>query len=102
MLGDDEVWLKISLSCDMMKLTVSSNAWYRVRPTVVRDPSSSRSFVQFQYPVAPGDQDGGWMVPPKEDAPPADAKTAKLDTFSLGEIAKHNKMVCCLTKSLSL
>lgn len=86
----------------MMKLTVSSNAWYRVRPTVVRDPSSSRSFVQFQHPVAPGDQDGGWMVPPKEDAPPADAKTAKLDTFSLGEIAKHNKMVCCLTKSLSL
>ncbi|KAI0746771.1 hypothetical protein C8Q80DRAFT_795793 [Daedaleopsis nitida] len=69
-----------------------NNSWYRVRPNLFRDDSTSRSVLQFQHPVAPLDEAGGWMIPPKEEATPPSVPSKKLPTFSLAEIAKHNKM----------
>ena len=47
--------------------------------------------VQFQHPVAPGNEEGGWMQPPKEQEAQNQDKSNDLKTFSLEEIAKHNK-----------
>ncbi|KAI0325977.1 hypothetical protein GY45DRAFT_1374345 [Cubamyces sp. BRFM 1775] len=67
-----------------------NNAWYRVRPRIVQDEKTLFPVIQFQHPVAPGNEEGGWMIPPKDDD--SDAKNANdnLKTFSLDEIAKHN------------
>lgn len=72
-----------------------SDAWYRVRPKMVQDPETSMPAVQFQHPVAPGNGEGGWMVPPKEEQGRDNGKS-DLKTFSLEEIAKHNKQVRAL------
>ncbi|KAI0701790.1 hypothetical protein C8Q76DRAFT_242105 [Earliella scabrosa] len=69
-----------------------NNAWYRVRPKVVQDPETSLPVIQFQHPVAPGNGEGGWMIPPKEEQGEGGGKS-DLKTFSLEEIAKHNKEV---------
>ncbi|KAI0659447.1 hypothetical protein C8Q70DRAFT_1053815 [Cubamyces menziesii] len=67
-----------------------NNAWYRVRPRILQDEKTFLPVVQFQHPVAPGNDEGGWMIPPVDDD--ADAKNGNnnLKTFSLDEIAKHN------------
>ncbi|OJT12411.1 Nitrate reductase [NADH] 1 [Trametes pubescens] len=71
-----------------------NNSWYRVRPNVInRDPETSRCVVRFQHPVAPLDEEGGWMVP--SEAPRLenhDNPAHVLPTFSLEEVAKHDKM----------
>ncbi|KAI0761830.1 hypothetical protein BD413DRAFT_485296 [Trametes elegans] len=71
----------------------NSNSWYRVRPNIITEPEEYPRIVRFQHPVAPLDEEGGWMISPEgsnstngsnEDTPP-------LPEFSLAEIAKHNK-----------
>lgn len=62
---------------------------------MVQDPETSMPAVQFQHPVAPGNGEGGWMVPPKEEQGRDNGKS-DLKTFSLEEIAKHNKQVRAL------
>ncbi|OJT14472.1 Nitrate reductase [NADH] 1 [Trametes pubescens] len=66
-----------------------NNAWYRVRHRVVQDEETALPVLQFQHPVAPGNDEGGWMKPPKveESAP---KQNDKLKTFSLEEISKHS------------
>ncbi|RDX54486.1 hypothetical protein OH76DRAFT_1461500 [Lentinus brumalis] len=69
---------------------MTCNSWYRVRPNIVQDPDTMLPAVEFQHPVAPGNGEGGWMVPPKEQQPDQSGKAGDLKTFSLEEIAKHN------------
>ena len=57
--------------------------------------------IQFQHPVAPGNGEGGWMIPPEEKQGEAGGKS-DLKTFSLEEIAKHNKEVRALVTVLFL
>ncbi|KAI0746770.1 hypothetical protein C8Q80DRAFT_1105703 [Daedaleopsis nitida] len=66
-----------------------NNAWYRVRPRMMQDPDTSLPAIQFQHPVAPGNGEGGWMEPPKDQQSEGNDKS-DLKTFSLEEIAKHN------------
>ncbi|KAL7280444.1 hypothetical protein ACG7TL_005374 [Trametes sanguinea] len=70
-----------------------NNSWYRVRPSVTLDPATGGRVVRFQHPVAPLDEDGGWMTSPEPAVHhDSDARTAALPQFSLEEIAKHNKL----------
>lgn len=58
------------------------------------DSNSTLSAVLFRHPVAPLDEEGGWMPPPKEDADAkSNAGSEKLKIYSLEEIAKHDKKV---------
>ncbi|RPD65482.1 hypothetical protein L227DRAFT_540273 [Lentinus tigrinus ALCF2SS1-6] len=68
-----------------------NNAWYRVRSNVIHDPNTPVSILQFQHPVAPGEAAGGWMKPPADEAPQTNDSLSKLPTYSLEEIAKHDK-----------
>ncbi|KAI0358306.1 hypothetical protein OH77DRAFT_1581746 [Trametes cingulata] len=72
---------------------ITCNSWYRVRPNIIHDSEASTRTVRFAHPVAPLDEEGGWMVStePARTESTIDASTA-LRTFSLEEIAKHNKM----------
>ncbi|KAI0717397.1 hypothetical protein C8T65DRAFT_717276 [Cerioporus squamosus] len=67
-----------------------NNCWYRVRPKIVQTPDTMLPAVEFQHPVAPGNEEGGWMVPPKEQQEDQGNQAGDLKTFSLEEIAKHN------------
>ncbi|KAI0630736.1 hypothetical protein C8Q77DRAFT_1062963 [Trametes polyzona] len=69
-----------------------NNSWYRVRPSVVRDPGSGgiRS-IRFQHPVAPLDEDGGWMISPDVPQDTSGESVDALPSFSLEEIARHDK-----------
>lgn len=69
-----------------------SNAWYRVRHRVVQDEKTALPVLQFQHPVAPGNDEGGWMKPPKVEES-ASKPNEKLKTFSLEEISKHSSKV---------
>ncbi|KAI0369801.1 hypothetical protein BV20DRAFT_996285 [Pilatotrama ljubarskyi] len=70
-----------------------NNSWYRVRPNSIHEPGTSARIVRFAHPVAPLDEEGGWMTSaePSRTESTHDPSTA-LRTFSLEEIAKHNKM----------
>lgn len=52
--------------------------------------------LQFQHPVAPGNDEGGWMKPPKVEET-ASTGNEKLKTFSLEEISKHSTKVCTVS-----
>ncbi|KAI0831873.1 hypothetical protein BC628DRAFT_1310601 [Trametes gibbosa] len=72
---------------------ITCNAWYRVRPTVIRNAETSRHVIRFQHPVAPLEEEGGWMV--SSEAPKMETHTqsvSALSAFSLEEIAKHDKI----------
>ncbi|KAI0073788.1 hypothetical protein K474DRAFT_1602723 [Panus rudis PR-1116 ss-1] len=67
------------------------NAWYRVRPKITQDPRGSLQFVQFQHPVAPGNEVGGWMEPPEAQVNAGtEAVSSSIKSISLDEVAKHN------------
>lgn len=69
-----------------------SNAWYRVRHRVVQDEETALPVLQFQHPVAPGNDEGGWMKPPKVEESTSQ-RNENLKTFSLEEISKHSTKV---------
>ncbi|KAH9893279.1 hypothetical protein C8Q73DRAFT_827907 [Cubamyces lactineus] len=69
-----------------------SNSWYRVRPNVSRDPISTGIVVQFQHPVAPLEEEGGWMKSSELSAPTHVDESPGLRRFSLDEVAKHDKL----------
>lgn len=73
-----------------------SNAWYRVRHRVVQDEKTALPVLQFQHPVAPGNDEGGWMKPPKVEES-ASKQHGNLKTFSLEEISKHGTKVCTVS-----
>ncbi|KAL1944973.1 hypothetical protein VTO73DRAFT_2593 [Trametes versicolor] len=66
-----------------------NNAWYRVRHRVVQDEETALPVLQFQHPVAPGNDEGGWMKPPIVEES-ASKRNENLKTFSLEEISKHS------------
>lgn len=72
-------------------LRAFSNSWYRVRHTLEEDPESGGPVVRFIHPVAPGNGGGGWIKPAEE--PKSEDSKGTEKTFSLEEIAKHNKKV---------
>ena len=78
-----------------------SNAWYRLKPKITTDPETHRPVVQFQHPVAPGNVEGGWMVPPKEQQNATNDETKDMKTFSLEEIMKHYNEVGRILPELS-
>ena len=63
-----------------------------MRPKIVQDPDTRLPAVEFEHPVAPGNEEGGWMKPPKDQQADHSRKD-DLKTFSLEEIAKHNSKV---------
>ncbi|KAI9062568.1 hypothetical protein FKP32DRAFT_806572 [Trametes sanguinea] len=69
-----------------------NNSWYRVRLKITLDPPSGARVIHFQHPVAPLDEDGGWMTSSEPAVFRSDERIATLPTFSLEEIAKHNKL----------
>ncbi|CDO68387.1 hypothetical protein BN946_scf184815.g34 [Trametes cinnabarina] len=74
---------------------ITCNSWYRVRPNVRVSPVTGSRIVRFQHPVAPLEEEGGWMKSlDSEDAPHQtyDERIGALPKFSLEEIAKHDKM----------
>ncbi|CDO69334.1 hypothetical protein BN946_scf184746.g15 [Trametes cinnabarina] len=67
-----------------------NNAWYRVRPNVIEDAKTILPVLQFQHPVAPGNEEGGWMTPRHDNGDEGQNVVGNLKTYSLEEIAKHN------------
>ena len=61
----------------------------------MQNPDTRLPAVEFEHPVAPGNEEGGWMNPP-EDQQEDHSQEGDLKTFSLEEIAKHNKEVRAL------
>lgn len=58
------------------------------------DPETGKTALQFMHPVAPGQDDSGWMKPNPADEQPTNEKTTGDERiFSLEEIAKHNTKV---------
>ncbi|KAH9947340.1 Oxidoreductase, molybdopterin-binding domain-containing protein [Amylocystis lapponica] len=68
-----------------------NNSWYRIRPSLITDPETKQSVIHFRHPVAPGPAEGGWMKPNKEDKLASQSDSRSDKTFSLEEIAKHDK-----------
>lgn len=71
-----------------------SNSWYRLRPSIVQDSETKEAAVQFKHPVAPGNDDSGWMKPNPADADDDGGSGSGDDrVLSLEEIAKHDKRI---------
>ncbi|KAI0819144.1 hypothetical protein BC628DRAFT_1404234 [Trametes gibbosa] len=70
-------------------LGMMNNAWYRVRPGVMQDEATRLPLLHFRHPVAPGNEEGGWMKT-RANTDVKSHKNEKLMTFSLEEIATHN------------
>jgi hypothetical protein len=86
---------KVLTSCLPLALP-SSLSQYRVRSTLIFDPSSKQPSIQFKHPVAPGCVEGGWMKPNAVETIKAEAAAAAADDskeFSLEEVEKHNSEV---------
>ncbi|KAI0327001.1 hypothetical protein GY45DRAFT_48029 [Cubamyces sp. BRFM 1775] len=69
-----------------------NNSWYRVRPNVCRDVNTAGIVVRFRHPVAPLEEEGGWMKSPEPPAAPHADENHGLQRFSLDEVAKHDKV----------
>ncbi|EJF63681.1 hypothetical protein DICSQDRAFT_101612 [Dichomitus squalens LYAD-421 SS1] len=67
-----------------------NNAWYRLKPKITTHPETHRPVVQFQHPVAPGNVDGGWMQPPKEQQDEGNNGAKDMKEYSLEEVMKHD------------
>ncbi len=70
-----------------------SNAWFRLKPKITADPKTRRSVIQFQHPVSPGNNEGGWMARPAKGKEYGGNEGKDLKTFSLEEIGKHHNEV---------
>jgi len=68
-----------------------NNSWYRVRPSLITDSETKQPAIYFRHPVAPGQAEGGWMTPNKEDELASQSDNSSGKTFSIEEIEKHNK-----------
>ena len=62
-----------------------------MRPRVVQEAGTALPIVEFQHPVAPGIDEGGWMKPPVTEV--REDKGTPVKTFSLEEVAKHDNKV---------
>ncbi|OCH87284.1 hypothetical protein OBBRIDRAFT_827798 [Obba rivulosa] len=68
-----------------------NNAWYRVRSMLETHPETLEPVIHFRHPVAPGNEEGGWMTPNPEDERTEESGGQSDKEFSLEEISKHNK-----------
>ncbi|EIN07313.1 hypothetical protein PUNSTDRAFT_121467 [Punctularia strigosozonata HHB-11173 SS5] len=75
-------------------LGMMNNAWYRVKLGVMS--ADSGIVVQAQHPIAPGNREGGWMLPPQEERGNTEKRPSSSEkTFTLEEVAKHNTEKDC-------
>jgi hypothetical protein len=71
-----------------------NNSWYRVKFNFAA--SLSGIALAAQHPIAPGAKEGGWMTPAPEEGASDVKKPANGEkTFTLDEVAKHNKEDDC-------
>lgn len=70
---------------------IMNNSWYRVRPSLVTDPETKQPVIHFRHPVAPGQEEGGWMKPNIEDVIADQSGGSSGKTLSIEEVEKHNK-----------